>query len=237
MTIETAVTLFVPVVALVISIWSLLLGSKYRSLESAQKYIDILEKAESLNSDSKFDMQLRSELEQTAHYYLWKSMSRFSSQRRSSYNYIGFLIFTSIGLGLSFFSALQSYINEGLIPILPILGTLILLLSIGLIAYSRYESLMLESFIDLRKYGLYVDSYSYSFLSKEKVLNGGIVPVLVSFVLSIAVLSFCETNIALGVFGVVIAIIAIGNNIEMIKNDKWAKDELERLQKNDKARQ
>ena len=87
-------------------------------------------------------------------------------------------------------------------------------------AYSRYEATLYSSYLDLTKNDKYLPSYAAVYHAKHKVLNESIVPIVVSFLLGLLCVYFFEPNIVNAIWNGVILIGVVGNNVQIIRNEK-----------------
>ncbi len=213
-------TATIPFVALIISIVSAYANSRHRSVDLAIKYSSYLKDVDG-DSLSTFDQVVKEEGKLAASYYMWKSFSRLTEHKRSTFNYISFLVFTFGWIGMAIVSLFKTYDSQQSVPAFFIAGTTIMLLAVALMSYQRYESNLYSRFLKLRKSGSYLESAAAVYKAKEEVLGESIPAASAALTGAALAAYYLDGNTVALIWNVVILACALGNNFEpVIKNRK-----------------
>lgn len=212
-----------PAIAIIISLASVYINSLHRSVDLAKKYSELCARDDDADITD-FDRVLNRQAELAYRFYLWKSFAKLNDHKRSKFNYVSFLVFTFGWLGMGLIGVLRGperYENYYVY----LAGAGCMVFASAIIAYSRYQANLYDKFISLRKDGLYQQAYAAVYQAKDSVLNESMLPIILSFLGSLAVGYFLDAKAASIIWNSVVLIFALGNNVQIIRKGSKAADQ------------
>ena len=218
-------TLVLPFIAVVISIVTTYINNQHQSMSLAIKYDTYLESLKNDEKETNFNKSIHYEAELASRFYLWKSLSCLSTYKRDRFNYAFFLVYTFGWIGMGLVAAAKTVEETGQISIVFLAGSISMLFASFLMSYSRYKADLYLLFLNSRKEDEYLHSYIAVRRAKSKVFDESILPVALSFFISLIGYACLDSEIISIVWNAIIVIgIFINNTVINKRNIKNVND-------------